>query len=80
MSLVARLAIKDYPLLLGDLLLSGPEDPSATFLVPSVGDIREVFPPRSGFVPCGLCQKVAVIGDNLVIGWGRESNRCANSH
>jgi|RhiMethySRZTD1v2_1073278.scaffolds.fasta_scaffold01336_19 hypothetical protein len=69
MTIVARLTINDFPLLVGDVLLSAPETPGRTVRVPTVGDITQVFPEGSGFMPSGLRQKIAVIGDNLVIGW-----------
>lgn len=69
MTAVARLAIDNYPLLIGDILLSAPEVQGRNIRVPTVDDITNVFPVGSGFTPSGLRQKITVVGDNLVIGW-----------
>jgi hypothetical protein len=69
MTLVVRLAISDYPLLLGDVLVSGPETAGSSLVVPTVGAMTNVFPEGSGYVPTDLRQKLAVLGDNLVLGW-----------
>ena len=73
MTVVARLAINNYPLLIGDVLLSAFEVPGRTVSVPTIGNITTVFPEGSGFTPSGLRQKIAVVGDNLVIGWSSRS-------
>ena len=69
MTVVARLAINNYPLLIGDVLLSAPEVLGQSVSVPTIGNITAVFPEGSGFTPSGLRQKIVVVGDNLVIGW-----------
>lgn len=48
MTAVARLAINNYPLLIGDVLLSAPEVPGQFVSVPIIGDITTVFPEGSG--------------------------------
>ena len=69
MTVVARLNINDFPMLVGDLLLS-IEDPSASpSAVPTAGDLSALFPAGSPCIPCGLRQKLAVVADNLVVGW-----------
>jgi hypothetical protein len=69
MTVVARLAINAYPMLIGDLLLS-IEDPLALpSPLPTAEDLSALFPVGSACVPCGLRQKVAVVSDNLVVGW-----------
>ncbi len=74
MTVVARLAINDYPMLIGDLLLS-IEDPLASpSSVPTVENLSVMFPAGSARVPCGLRQKVAVVADNLVVGWSGSLN------
>jgi len=69
MTAVARIAIQDCPMLLGDLLLSGPPLPGVTASVPTVDDLSAAFPPGLPFVPRKLCQKIAVVSENLVVGW-----------
>jgi hypothetical protein len=74
MTVVARLAINDYPMLIGDLLLS-IEDPLASpSPVPTAENLSVMFPAGSACVPCGLRQKVAVVADNLVVGWSGALN------
>lgn len=69
MTLVARLIVSDYPLLMGDLLISGNEPPSQSLRVPTVGDTSNVVLARTDFFPRSLVQKLAIIGDNIAIGW-----------
>lgn len=69
MTAVARIAIQDCPMLLGDLLLSGPPLPGVTASVPTVDDLSAAFPRGSSIVPRELCQKVAVLSETFVVGW-----------
>jgi hypothetical protein len=69
MTLVARLAIKDFPLLIGDVLVSAPKSSAAPRSIPTVGQLSEDVLENAYHVPTGLYQKIAVISDNLVIGW-----------
>lgn len=70
MTAVTRLAIyNNWPVILGDLLLSGPEQSGRRVCLPTIEDITDIFPEGSGYVPVGLQQKIAVVTDNLVIGW-----------
>ncbi len=69
MTAVARFAVQECPMLLADLLLSGPPLPGVTAKVPTVDDLSAAFPPGSPIVPRELCQKIAVVSENLVVGW-----------
>lgn len=69
MSLVVQMVVGGHPLLIGDILVSGLETEGHTFHVPTIGNITKVFPEGSGFVPKRLCQKIAMIGDNIMVGW-----------
>lgn len=69
MTMVARLAIKDCPILVGDLLLSGPPLPGVTAVIPTADDLSTAFAPGSKLVPRDLGQKIAVVAENLVVGW-----------
>ena len=69
MTAVARIAIAEYPMLLADLLLSGPPLSAPLALIPTVDDLSVVFPFNSERVPHGLCQKIAIVSPNLVVGW-----------
>jgi len=67
MTAVARFSIRDYPLLIGDLLLSGQELPGFSPVLPTVKDLSMHFPPGSDPVPRALSQKIVVVADNLVV-------------
>ncbi len=69
MTIVVRLAIRDYPTLIGDLLLSGPELPGFSPVLPTVKDVASHFPQGSNLVPRATGQKIAMITDQLVVGW-----------
>jgi hypothetical protein len=56
-------------MLLADLLLSGPPLLAALDPVPTVDDLAVVFRFDSERVPRGLCQKIAIVSPNLVVGW-----------
>ena len=73
MTLVARLTPGGFPLLVGDILISGPELPDTPLTLPTIVDITDIFPTGSGFVPIRLAQKITVVGDNLVIAWAGQA-------
>ena len=76
MTVVARLSVNQYPLLIGDLLLSGEEEEGAPVIhVPTVGPHTGVFPSGAGFSISDLRQKITVVGDNLAVAWA--GNRLA---
>jgi hypothetical protein len=77
MTAVAGLEINNYPLLVGDLLLSGPNE-STGFSVPTVDDLSTVFPAGSGFTPSGLSQKITLISEDVMIAWA--GNKLAASY
>ena len=61
-------------MLLADLLLSGPPLSTPLAPVPTVDDLSAVFPFNSERVPRGLCQKIAIVSPNLVVGWSGSYN------
>lgn len=69
MTIIASFNINTCPILLGDLLISGNENLQSSLNVPTIGEITEIFPKGSGFVPTGLRQKIAVLNDNLALAW-----------
>ena len=73
MTIIATFAVNQYPVLLGDLLISGNEELNSSTNLPIIGDIRKVFPKGSGFVPTSLRQKIAIVNDNLCLGWSGRS-------
>jgi len=69
MTIIAAYAIRKFPMLFGDLLLTGRNDPSAQKVaVPAQGEVQEFFG-SSGWGISGLNQKVTIIGDNCVVAW-----------
>lgn len=69
MTAVARIAIEDQPMLVADLLLSGPPLPGVIAALPTTNDLSSAFPSGSSKVPRALCQKIAVVSDDLLVGW-----------
>src|ERR1051326_903280 len=73
MTLIAGFSINKQPFLIGDLLISGPEQPGLRPSLPTVGDSQMVFPEGAGFTITGLSQKVNVLNDHLMIAWAGRS-------
>jgi hypothetical protein len=70
MTLIAGFSIDNQPVLIGDLVLSGPEwSGSSNVDIPTIGDSQNIFPEGSGFVISGITQKVNVLSENLMIAW-----------
>lgn len=68
MTVILGFAIDDYPVLVGDLLISSMED-GKSLNIPTIGNRENLFPKGSGYVPTGLRQKINIIGENLAVGW-----------
>lgn len=69
MTVIATFHFPDFPMVLSDMLLSGPERPKANSSLPVVGDVRSVFPDGSGWTITGLVQKTAIVSDNCIVAW-----------
>ena len=69
MTLIVAVALDTYPVVFGDLLISGPEQPGPAPTIPLVGEVTNVFPAGSDWSILGLNQKVVLLGDNCVIAW-----------
>jgi hypothetical protein len=67
MTAVARLLIKQYPLLIGDLLTSNRPAPGTEIPLPICDVVYGQTVDDTG--PAGLRQKIAIVADNIVIGW-----------
>jgi hypothetical protein len=74
MTAVVRIRFNEtnYPVMVGDILLSTEHYRPADFFVPT-HDSSLAFPPEVKMVPCSLRQKLAVISDDLVVGWSGEA-------
>lgn len=55
--------------MMADLLVSGRPIPGQSSIVPTRDDLSTIFPPNSVLVPRGLRQKIAIVSDDLVVGW-----------
>ncbi len=69
MTIVSAFNVGKNPVVVGDLLLSGPERSEQSMGIPVVGDITQVFPVGSGWSIVGLRQKVNLVAPNCVIAW-----------
>src|SRR5262245_2684710 len=78
MTIVARFGIQGCPMLMGDLLLSGPELPGSKVFLPTTEDFSAIFPAGSTKVPRGIRQKIAVVSDKLVVGWAGKLSIAQN--
>jgi len=69
MTLVAAAALDTYPVLFGDLLISGSERSDAVSDIALASAVTSVFPAGSDWSILGLDQKVVLLGDHCVIAW-----------
>lgn len=69
MTAVLRFTVRDHPTLVGDLLVSGPAGTTRAPVLPTVKDAHAHITPASKYAPASVRQKIALLGDNLVIGW-----------
>lgn len=69
MTMIAAFCVEAYPVLFGDILLSGLETPGKQVHIPTIGNIDLVFPQGSGFSIVGLCQKLCIVNDRITVGW-----------
>src|ERR1700730_5944869 len=72
MTLIAAAGIDTYPVVCGDLLISGPERPDSAPDISLAGAVTSVFPPGSDWSTLGLNQKVALLGDSCAIAWAGD--------
>jgi hypothetical protein len=69
MTLIAAVGLDTYPVVFGDLLISGPERPGPGPKIPHDGEAANAFPAGSDASILGLNQKVVLLGDHCVIAW-----------
>jgi hypothetical protein len=72
MTAVARLAIRNHPTLIGDLLISGDEVPGFSPALPTRKDVSSHFPQGADIVPVATGQKIVLVTDQLVVGWAGD--------
>ncbi len=71
MTVIFSFKYQNLPFLAGDLLLSGMSS-STELNVPTIGEVEQIFPDGSRFVPLRLGQKVNLISDNLAVAWAGD--------
>jgi hypothetical protein len=74
MTAVVRIRFNEtnYPMMVGDILLSTEHYRPDDFSIPT-HDSSLVFPREFRMVPCGFRQKLAVLSDDLVVGWAGDA-------
>ncbi len=80
MTLVASFAVKNWPVLVGDIMISAPEHGQKTrpFNIPTHGNVNARLPPASERIVSGLIQKVTILSPHLALAWSGTSI-CARS-
>lgn len=71
MTLIVSFSVGDYSFMLGDLLLSGPEQENQTLHLPSIGDVTQLFPQGAGLVPTSLRRKICHFS-NVAVAWAGQ--------
>ena len=69
MTLLVAYSPQKFPVLIGDLLLSGKETNGKVTEIPTIGESTQVFPEGCGWAIAGLNQKLVRISDNCILGW-----------
>ncbi|MPZ58201.1 MAG: hypothetical protein GEU91_17240 [Rhizobiales bacterium] len=72
MTIIAGFSYKNHPVLLGDALLSRGGEQSDLQVLPTIGQVPEVFARDFGIAISGLRQKVNVIQDQLALAWAGD--------
>src|ERR1700685_3391414 len=67
MTVIATFSVGGWPILLGDILLSGPRNDEVS--VPSIHLPNKIdFAGKAASVS-GICQKLEIVSDQLCVGW-----------
>jgi hypothetical protein len=72
MTVILGFKINDLPVLVGDIVISGPEELEEVTVIPTVGNSHAVFPEGSGWTITNLKQKVNIVSSNLMIAWAGD--------
>lgn len=73
MTLIAQFTFANQPVIVGDLLLSGPEYSDRSIHLPTIGNSHQALPKGSRVSIIGITQKVNIIADRLAIGWAGQA-------
>jgi hypothetical protein len=68
MTLISTFSVGGFPILFGDLLITGPISEPRTIAVPALGEVQDFFG-ESGWTISNLRQKVNLISDYCAIAW-----------
>ncbi len=70
MTVIAAFLLGGFPIVIGDMLISGPELTDTQVGIPTVDDeITDVFPAGSGYSIVGMQQKVFILSEDLAVAW-----------
>jgi hypothetical protein len=69
MTVIVAYFPESYPILMGDLLISGPEVTDRDIVIPTIGSVENIFPRGSGYSIVGLQQKLIILNDELALAW-----------
>lgn len=67
MTFIANITVRDYPVLLGDVIISQPHPPSTQVSIPTAGQLREQIHGNHYIVGTG--QKICVLNDSFAVAW-----------
>ena len=71
MTLVASFDVKNWPVLVGDIMISAPANGQKTtpFNIPTHGNVNARLPPTSKQIVSGLVQKAIILSPRLALAW-----------
>ena len=74
MTLVASFDVKNWPVLVGDIMLSGRAHGRKTkpFNIPTHANVNARLPPASERIVSGLVQKVTILSPHLALAWSGD--------
>ncbi len=80
MTLIASFHVKNWPVLVGDIMISAPAHGKKIrpFNIPTHANVNARLPPASEDIVSGLVQKVTILGPDLALAWSGTSI-CARS-
>lgn len=68
MTVIAAYSVESFPVVFGDLLITGPSRTTRNVGVPAIGSVGDFFG-DSGWAILGLRQKVVIVRDDCVLAW-----------
>jgi len=72
MTLIARVSIRNAPVLIGDVLLSSERRSGVRANLPLVGDINRILASQGLYFEVSFVQKVNILSDRLAVAWSGQ--------